>query len=183
MIYDNSVTNGMYLTYDRLLESSEALGVTIGKQTFTITYQVLDGIYPKREVTFAFTLNNETPNIECSLKTGESTTKGFTLKLNPGIIYEQIGDATLYINNTVLMYINEDSATELKEIKINREDYGTGDFYIRLVSSSGAVIDSFKIEIKEPLNVWAIIVIVVVVVLVVGVIATIIILRKRMRIR
>ena len=144
---------------------------------------VSDGIYPDREVTFSFTINNEMPNIECSLASGESTTDGFTIRYNPGIIYEQVGDSLLYINDMLIMTIDENSPTELRQTEITEENNGAGDYYIRLMSSSGNVILSFKVEIKEPLNVWAIVIIVVVSVIVIAVITIIIVLRTRMRIR
>ena len=183
MLNINSGTDGMLLTYDKMIANSGQLGISSGKQKFTLTYMVSDGIYPDREVTFSFTINNEMPNIECSLASGESTTDGFTIRYNPGIIYEQVGDSLLYINDMLIMTIDENSPTELRQTEITEENNGAGDYYIRLISSSGNVILSFKVEIKEPLNVWAIVIIVVVSVVVIAVITIIIVLRTRMRIR
>lgn len=179
----NTGTNGLLLTYDKMIENSALLGVSSGKQMFTLTYLVSDGIYPDREVTFSFTINNEIPNIECSLDPGESSTDGFTIRYNPGIIYDQVGDAMLYINNRLIATISSNSPTELMQTEITEERDGAGEYYIRLISSSGNVILSYKVEIKEPLNVWAIVIIVVVSVIVIAVVTTIIILRTRMRIR
>ncbi len=179
----NQGANGLLLTYDKLIANSASLGTTSGKQMITITYLVSDEIYPDRSVTFSFTMNNEMPNIECSLATGESTTKSFTITFNPGIIYSQVGDSILYINDETIMVINSESANELLTREFTEEEYGAGDYYIRLLSSSGNVVTSFKVEIKEPLNAWAIVIIVVVTVLVVGVVTTIIVLRTKMRIR
>ena len=183
MLNMNSSVNGMLLTYDKLMENSAELGIASGKQTFTMTYVVDDGIYPRREITFLFTMNNETPNIECSLPTGETTTDGFTITFNPGIIYDQVGDSYLYINDILVTEINENSAVEQMQYTITESENGAGDYYIRLESSSGNVILSFKSVIKEPLNVWAIIIIVVVVAVVITVVTVIIVLRTRMRIR
>lgn len=179
----NSGMDGMLLTYDKMIENSSKLGISSGKQMFTITYLISDGIYPNREVTFSFTINNEIPNIECSLDYGESTTKGFTIQYNPGIIYDQVGDSLLYINNVLVIAIDENSPTQLMETERTEEIHGEGDYYIRLVSSSGNVILSYKVEIKQPLNAWAIVIIVVVSVLVITVVTVIIVLRTRMRIR
>ena len=179
----NSGMDGMLLTYDKMIENSSSLGISSGKQMFTLTYLVSDGIYPDREVTFSFTINNEIPNIECSLDYGESTKDGFTIRYNPGIIYDQVGDSLLYINNTLVITIDENSPTELMETERTEDRDGAGDYYIRLISSSGNVILSYKVEIKEPLNVWAIVIIVVVSVIVIAVITIIIVLRTRMRIR
>ena len=179
----NSGTDGMLLTYDKMIENSTLLGISSGKQRFTLTYKVSDGVYPDREVKFSFIINNEMPNIECSLASGESTTKGFTIQYNPGIIYDQVGDSLLYINDTLIMTIDENAPTELREAEITEEVNGAGDYYIRLMSSSGNVILSFKVEIKEPLNIWAIVIIIVVSAIVIAVITIIIVLRTRMRIR
>ena len=183
MLNMNSNINGMLLTYDKLMENSTELGIASGKQTFTITYVVNDGVYPRREVSFSFTMNNETPNIECSLPTGETTTDGFTITYNPGIIFDQVGDSYLYINDILVAEINENSAVEQMQYTITESNNGAGDYYIRLESSSGNVIVSFKSVIKEPLNVWAIIIIVVVVAVVITVVTVVIVLRTRMRIR
>lgn len=183
MLNINTGTDGMLLTYDKMVQNSAALGISSGKQRFTLTYIVSDGIYPDREVTFSFTINNEIPNIECSLPAGESTTSGFTITYNPGIIYDQVGDSLLYINDMLVMTIDENAPTELRQTEITEETNGAGEYYVRLLSSSGDVILSFKVEINEPLNVWAIIIIVVVSVIVIAVITIIIVLRTRMRIR
>ena len=156
--------------------------MTSGKQMFNVTYVVNDGIYPEREITFAFTLNNDDPFIECSLSAGETTKDSFTISFNAGIIYSQVGDSYLYVNNTLVAIINSNSATEISTRTFSR-DNGYGDYYISLVSSSGNVISSFKVTIEEPLNAWAIIIIVVVSVVVITVITVIIVLRNKMRIR
>jgi hypothetical protein len=51
------------------------------------------------------------------------------------------------------------------------------------VSSSGVVLDSYKVTITEPLNSMAIIVIIVIVGVVATVVITIVVLRRKMRIR
>ena len=58
-----------------------------------------------------------------------------------------------------------------------------GDYYVKLETSSGTVLTSFKVTLREPLNVWAIIIIVVVVAIVITVTVVIIVLRNKMRIR
>ena len=178
-LINKNIGNGMSLTYDEVLEMYS----TLGKKSFTLKYKVADNIYPTREQEFTFTLNNAVPYIECSLKPGESTTKSFTVTFNPGIIYSQVGDCELFIGGERVAEINIKSNSVPDTITITEKDNGAGDYYITLKSTSGNVITSFKVVVKEPLNAWAI-VIIVVVVLVVGTIVTIIILlRTRMRIR
>ena len=71
----------------------------------------------------------------------------------------------------------------LKKITTTFKSSGDGDYYVKLVSSSGIVLDSYKVTIKEPLNTWAIIVIIAVVGVIATVTITIIVLRRKMRIR
>ncbi len=184
-------SNSYTISYDQVLENASSLGITYGKQQFTVTYLVSDAIYPDREVTFSFTLNDEEPTIESSISAGNSTTKGFTITFNPGEIYRQVGDSTLYIYfNSIggevayALSITEDSASEITTYTLTRQsdDYD-GNYYIVLESASGRIISSFMVTITEPLNTFAIIVIVVVTAIVLAIVITIIVLRKRMRIR
>lgn len=173
---------GMLVNYENLLQT-EGLNLGSGKQTFTITYCVEQGLYPTRMVTFKFTMNNETPNVECSLKAGSSSTKGFSISYNASIIYSQVGECAIYVNNKLVKKIDENSSNELAKNKFTEKSNGAGDYYITLKSSSGDILLAYKVEIKEPLNASAIIIIVVVSLVVIGVIVTIIVLRTKMRIR
>jgi len=183
MLANSLVSGGMNISYDDIMEYSSMLNVTSGKITFTLTYQMNDGIYPTRETTILFTMNNEVPIIHSTLKKGDSTTKGFDVYFNPLIIYEQVGEAYVYINDRLIAHITEGSPNEELRVNTNFKEFGDGDYYVKLVSSSGVVLDSYKLTIKEPLNTWAIIVIIVVVGVVVTVAVTIIVLRRKMRIR
>ena len=181
----NSSNGGMNITYENVIKNAKDLNVTAGKTTFTITYVVNKDNYkyPPRTVDFSFTLNNETPTIECSLAKGDSTTKKFDIYFNAAILYEQIGEAYIYINDEIVAHIDENSANSEVSITTSFKQNGDGDYYIKLVGTSGVVWDSFKVTIKEPLNFWAIIVILVIVGVVATVVITIIVLRRKMRIR
>lgn len=175
--------NGRLLTYSTLMANADSLYINAGKQSFELTYEVNDGIYPVRQASFVLTLNDEIPTIDCSVELGKETTKGFDITFNPGMIYEQIGDSFLYINDTLVCEITEESALQLMQYSISQKTDGANDYYVKLMGSSGNVITSFKVVVKEPLNIWAIIIIVVVSVIVIGVTITIFVLRNRMRIR
>jgi len=181
----NNKENAFLIKYDEIMEEehAKALQVSAGKLKFTIEYEINDGIYPTRKLEIQFTLNNEKPVINCSLGIGESTKKEFNITFNPGIIFEQIGDSYIYINNEIVYVINAESTTDLVTIVRSFEEHGAGDYYIKIAGTSGTVWESFKVEIKEPLNASAIIIIVVVSVVVIGVVVTIIVLRRKMRIR
>ena len=130
-----------------------------------------------------FTLNNEKPVINSSLELGETTTKDFNITFNPCIIYEQIGESYIYINDEIVYRITESSPSEVIEIVRSYKEHGNGNYYVKLTGTSGNIWQSFKVQIKEPLNTSAIIIIVVVVAAVGTVTTTIIVLRRRMRIR
>jgi len=182
MIMLDSSTQGRLVTYDMLLDN-EDMDIGSGKQTFTVTYKVESGIYPTTIETFQFTLNNETPFIESSIEPGDTTTKGFTVSLNPAVIYSQIGEAVLCVNGVEIVTINEFSTSDYIHKEFSEKVDGAGDYYITLESLSGDLILAFKIEIKEPLNTSSIIIIIVAAAVVIAVIVTIIVLRTKMRIR
>ena len=114
---------------------------------------------------------------------GETTNKGFNISFNAGIIYEQIGESFIYINGEAVYAINEYSGYDIQTIARTFDDNGAGDYYIQLVTSSGNILSSYKVTIKEPLNFWAIIIIVVVAGVAITVATVIIVLRRKMRIR
>lgn len=179
----NNKSNAMLVTHDDVMSHSSTLKVSAGKLLFTMEYLVKDNIYPERTLQIQFTLNNEKPVINSSLALGETTTKSFSISFNPGIIYEQIGESYIYINDKIAYKITENSPSEVIEISRSYKEHGDGDYYIKLVGTSGNIWQSFKAEIKEPLNTWAIVIIIAVVAVVGTVVITIIVLRRKMRIR
>lgn len=176
-------SDSMLVTHEKIMQNKEKFNVTAGKLLFTVDYVITDNIYPQREMQVQFTLNDEKPVINCSLKVGENTTKEFNITFNPGIIFEQIGESYITINGVVVYEITEDSPTDVVTIVRSYKEHGDGDYYITLAGSSGNIWESFKVEIKEPLNAWAIVIIVVVVAVVGTVVTVIIVLRRKMRIR
>lgn len=187
-IFGVASTDGLLLEYSKLMQEEHAdnLGLTAGKTYFTWKYTASDittKFYPNRTIEFTFSLNDEIPTIECSLPTGETTTKGFDIMFNPGKIYQQIGESYVYINNEIVATINSSSVIGRESISRTFKNNGAGDFYVMLVSSSGTVLTSYKITIKEPLNAWAIVLIIVAVVVVATVVTVILILRHKMKIR
>ncbi len=183
--------NGMMINYVDLLSKADILNVSTGKLMYYITYRVDETtkMYPSRSIKFAFSLNNEIPNIKCSLDYGESSTKGFNITFNAGAIYDQVGESYIIIrkgvngNSERVAEINESSSFGQTKISKSFKSDGAGDYYIQLVSTSGIVLNSYKVTIKEPLNTWAIILIVVITVVVATVAIVIIVLRRKMRIR
>lgn len=168
------------ITFERLTEQ-EAFGVNMGKQQFEVRYRVHDDeLVPERVITFKFTINNETPTIQCSLTPGKTTTKNITLKFNPQAIFRQAGDCYIVVNDQRVVEINEASAEDTTET-ITLKDPAV--YYVKIVTDSGRVLSSFKVTIKEPLNTWSIILIVAIVIVVIGVIVTFVMLRTKMKVR
>lgn len=178
-----TTADSMLITYEKVMQNKNNLKLSAGKLLFTIDYVVTDNIYPQRNMQIQFTLNDEKPVVNCSLKVGESTTKEFNISFNPGIIFEQIGESYILINGEIVYTINSSSPSEVVEIVRSYKEHGDGDYYITVTGTSGNIWESFKVEIKEPLNTAAIIVIVVIVAVVGTVVVTIIVLRRKMRIR
>ncbi len=173
----------MNITYEDIMENAEDLNVTSGKQTFSIKYSMSDGIYPTREIDLSFTLNNEDVSISCSLQKGETTTKGFTIYFNAAVIYEKVGESYIYINDRLVAHVNELSANAEQQVSTTYDEFGEGGYYVKLMSTSGVLLDCYKVTIKEPLNASAIIIIIVVVAVVATVVISVIVLRRKMRIR
>lgn len=179
----NLSTKGMLINYSDLILDAENLSLSSGKVTLNLTYRVNDGIYPTREFSFDVTLNNEKPTIECSLGYGEKTNKGFEIYFNPGIIFDKVGEAYIYINDRLVATITEGSSYTNQSVATTFKEFGAGDYYITLKSASGVIYTSYVVTITEPLNTWAIILIVVAVALVITVTVVIIVLRTKMKIR
>lgn len=168
------------ITFERLSKEN-AFGSTVGKQTFEVEYLVnSDPLVPARTQKFEFTINNQTPSMQCSISPGKSTTKDITIKLNPQTIYRQVGDCYVVVNGNRMLTIDADNSQD-RILTLTLSEVGV--YYVQIVSDSGRVISSFQVEIKEPLNTWSIILIVAIVLLVVGTITIFIVLRTKMRVR
>ncbi len=166
------------ITHEKLVEK---FGASQGKMKFMVKYLVKDDeLLPAREVTFAFTSNNETPTITCSVSAGTKTTKPVTLKFNTLIIYQQMGECNLVVNDVVVLRIDEATAkSEITEVELKT----VGKYYITIQGDSGNVATSFHFTIKEPLNTMSIVLIVVVSAIVIGLVVTFIWLRTKMKVR
>lgn len=163
-----------------------------GKGIYTITIGAQSNdIMEMSYYTFTVRINDEVPVINSNPGYGETTKGVITIEYNPGQIYDQLGNATI----RVLTY-NEESGTFnlFGDIKINEtnaeQNYTTNfildqtnDYYIQLVTDSGNIALSFRVNRAEPLNAIAIIVIIASVITVVVLIIVFIKLRTKMKIR
>lgn len=163
-----------------------------GKGVYTITIGAKNNdIVGMTYYTFTVRINDEVPVIKSNPEYGETTKGVITIEYNPGQIYDQLGNATI----RVLTY-NEESGTFnlFGDIKINEANANqnyttnfildkTNDYYIQLVTDSGNIALSFRVNRAEPLNAIAIIVIIASVITVVVLIIVFIKLRTKMKIR
>ena len=120
-------------------------------------------------------------NINSSLVEGGETSKAITLSYNPYLIFTQIGDCEIYLNDTVIAKIDNSSVNDVNTYVIPRDAKGT--FIVQVKSLSGNTELSFVLNKKEPLSTVSIIVIVVATLLVAGGIFLFIKLRTRMKVK
>lgn len=183
-LFNGQVSQDGILTYSKLITHEKLVGkfgASQGKMKFVVKYKVYDDdLLPAREVSFAFTSNNEVPTITCSVDPGTKTTKGVKIKYNTWIIYQQMGECNLVVNDVVVLRI--DATTAKNEIE-EKELKTVGKYYITIQGDSGNVATSVYFTIKEPLNTMSIILIVIVVGIVIGLIITFIWLRTKMKVR
>ena len=161
----------------------DANGINVLKVgNYKVYYSVSKrNLLPDQDIAFNFRISNQTAAIYSSLTPGETTTKTVTITYNPYIIYRQLGECVLHISNFGDYVINESTITDslVKEITIS----GAGTYYVQLLGVDDCVMNSFVVEIKEPLNTLSIVLIVLVSLVLVGGLITFLVLRHRMRVR
>ena len=166
------------LTAQDLINNSVALG--LGQ--YRVEYAVGNrNNLPNVYISFTFRISNQTASIYSSQVPGESTTKTVTITFNPYVIYRQLGECTLRITNYMDYEINASTAANSEVQTLTIE--GVGNYYVQLLGVDDSVLSSFIVQIKEPLNTFAIVLIVVVSLVVVGGVTTFIVLRHRMKVR
>ncbi|MGN1208234.1 MAG: hypothetical protein ACI4TI_02075 [Christensenellales bacterium] len=119
--------------------------------------------------------------INSSLVEGGETTKEITLSYNPYLIFSQIGECGIYINDTLITKIDNTSVNNVSNYTIPKDAKGT--FVVQVKSSSGNTELSFVLNKKEPLSAVSIIVIVLATLIVAGGIFLFIKLRTRMKVK
>lgn len=150
--------------------------------SYQVYYSIRNrNLLPDQDVSFRFRISNQTAAIYSSLTPGATTTKSVTITYNPYVIYRQLGECILHISNYGDYVINESTITDslVKEIVIS----GAGTYYVQLLGVDNCVMNSFVVEIKEPLNTLSIVLIVLVSLVLVGGLITFLVLRHRMKVR
>lgn len=150
--------------YEIFIENQNAI---IGAQSFSFKVWIRE--------------ENINLRLKSSVEEGKTTTKAITFSYNPYLIFSQIGDSKIYLNDKVIMEINEQSENNVFTYEIPRSSSGT--YILQVKTDSGNTELSFVINKKEPLSTVSIIVIVLVSVIVAVGIFLFIKLRTRMKVK
>ncbi|MBQ9791814.1 MAG: hypothetical protein IJW28_04420, partial [Clostridia bacterium] len=153
---------------------------TTGSGIYDVTIKTyLTSLRAYKSFTFRVWISEETPSIIGSIKYGETTTSKITVFYNPGLIYTQIGDSYIALNNEKIIDIDATSINEVLPLELVENMT----YYVQIFSADGQLISSYKFTKKEPLNSTAYLVIAIVVIFVVIVVILFILLRRKAKIR
>ena len=101
-----------------------------------------------QKFTFNVWINNDQPVIISSIPDGTSSKDAITLSFNPGIIYSQIGNCKILVNDKEYLAIDENSDRTVETITIAQK----GTYWIKIVSEDGTLISSYKYTKNDPIS-------------------------------
>ena len=159
--YDSYLASGKYEIF---INNENSL---LNAQTFSFNVWI-------REENVKILLNS-------TLEEGGSTSSAIDLTFNPYLIYSQIGECQIYLNENSIFEINKDSENKVQTYTIPRSAVGT--YIVQVRTNSGNTELSFVLNKTEPLSTVTIIVIIVSSVLLIGGIIIFIKLRTRMKVK
>jgi len=161
-----------------------------GAGTYFITINSNNKLYENTTLatswTFKVNIKVGSAPIRISLAEGKSTTSNIDVAFNPQNVYNELGECTIRILQTV-----DDKSNIYYTLDINSQSSGevstmisaTGVFYVQALSPSGTLLFSYKVTKDEPLNAASIIAIVVSAIAVVIIGFIIFKLRKRISVK
>ena len=120
-------------------------------------------------------------NLNTSLENGGTTSKEITISFNPFLMYSQIGESAIYVNNEKKIEINANSSNSILTVTIPKSAKGT--YIIQLKQANGNTELSYIFNKKEPLSTVSIVVITISCLAVAFVIVLFIKLRTRIKIK
>lgn len=184
LVGDNyvNITNELLELYEvgslnSLFISTFTIGV--GKYNIYVEDNSNAELTSTKKFNFSVWINNEMPALIMSRNFGTSATSKVNIKINPALIYSQLGNCSIVISNYGTILINEESSSNVDSINLT----SVGEYYVSIISSSGKVIFSNKITITEALNSVAIMVIVIIVIVAVIGVLVFLKLRNRLKVR
>ena len=101
-----------------------------------------------QKFTFNVWINNDQPVIISSIPDGTSSKDAITLSFNPGIIYSQVGNCKILVNDKEYLAIDENSDRTVETITIAQK----GTYWIKIVSEDGTLISSYKYTKNDPIS-------------------------------
>ena len=120
-----------------------------GNSKFEITLKYYNStIKDYQAFTFEVWINNDQPVIISNVANGSATKDTIALNFNPGIIYTQVGNCKIYVNNKEYLNIDENSERLVQTITITQK----GKYNIKIVSEDGSLISSYQFTKNDPIN-------------------------------
>lgn len=120
-----------------------------GNSIFEITLKYYNQtLKDYQRFTFNVWLNNDQPVIISSINNGSSTKETISLNFNPGMIYTQVGNCKILINDKEYIAIDANSGRAVETIQITQK----GTYTIKIVSEDGSLISSYKFTKNDPIN-------------------------------
>ncbi|MDD4686118.1 MAG: hypothetical protein PHI76_02395 [Clostridia bacterium] len=162
-LYDEITGAGQY-------EITIRTNVGVTNQTFTFSFNIRDtGTIP----------------IKISVPEGTATSDIIIISFNAADLYNKLGTCRIFIDDKNFLLIDSNYIENLLPSDYNRQMKieSNGIKFIQVVTPSGKVLYSYKIIKQEPLNAISIIIIVSSVLAVTALTVTVLLLRRRMKIR
>ena len=121
--------------------------------------------------------------IKISINEGESTTDVIKIQFNALDLYEEVGKSKImYAGNTLNIdeeYLDTLNGSNYVELEITEN----GTHFVQIYGAGDNLLHSYKVIKTEPLNTVSILLIVLAVAAAVGITLTVVLLRKRMKIK
>lgn len=164
-------------------EGNEIVDIYDGSGVYEIFIENENTILNTQNFSFRVWIRNQDAKIliNSSLKPGESTTNAIKFTYNPYLIYTQIGECGIYLNNEKVIDITAESLNEINTYTIARS--GKGTYIVQVKSEDGNTELSFVVYKNEPLSTTSIIVIVLVSIIIAVAIIVFIKLRTKMKVK
>ena len=126
--------------------------------------------------------------ISISVAEGQGVTKAVSVTYNASNIYQEMGECTIqvmkHINGQLYAIYRQsidESSSGVQSTKIDRSEYGS--YFVQIVSPSGTLLYSYKVNKKEPMNAASILAIVGSVILFVVIVIIVYRLRKKIAVK
>ncbi len=123
-----------------------------GNSKFIITLKAFDEITNDyNSFTFKLWINDideQTTLIISSIPAGTETKDKISINYNPGLLYSQIGNGYIMLNNRKILDINAESEEVVQTIEITEK----GTYYLKIFAEDGSLIGSYKFTKKEPMS-------------------------------